>query len=133
MLAQLGAKLAAVCSVAGKLCDIRSGIFAAMTAAGMALGGCMPTAVTLAGADPADPGARVEVAMIGEELEDSVELMKILQEQDVMPGQRHFVSERSEVMQSITLENENGRAVLPFHVARKITVIPGLKENSPRI
>ena len=83
--------------------------------------------------DQADTGARVEVAMIGEELEDSVELMKILQEQDVMPGQRHFVSERSEVMQSITLENENGRAVLPFHVARKITVIPGLKENSPRI
>lgn len=59
MLAQLGAKLAAVCSVAGKLCDIRSGIFAAMTAAGMALGGCMPTTMPLAGADPADPGARV--------------------------------------------------------------------------
>ena len=83
--------------------------------------------------DQAVAGARVEIAMIGEELEDSVELMKILQEQDVMPGQRHSVSERSEVMQSITLENENGRAVLPLHVARKITVIPGLKENSPRI
>ncbi len=83
--------------------------------------------------DQADTGARVEVAMIGEELEDSVELMKILQDQDVMPGQKHFISERSEVMQSITLENESGRAVLPLHVARKITVIPGLKENSPRM
>jgi hypothetical protein len=59
MLAQLEAKLAAVCSVAGKLFDIKFGIVAAMTAAGMALGGCMPTTVPLAGADPADPGARV--------------------------------------------------------------------------
>jgi hypothetical protein len=59
MLAQLEAKLAAVCSVAGKLFDIRLGSLAAMTAAGMALGGCMPATMPLAGADPADPGARV--------------------------------------------------------------------------
>jgi hypothetical protein len=59
MLAQLGAKLAAVCSVVGKLFDIRLRSFAAMAAAGMALGGCMPTAVPLAGADPADPGVKV--------------------------------------------------------------------------
>jgi hypothetical protein len=59
MLAQLGAKLAAVCSVAGKLFDIRFGILAAMTAASMSLGGCMPTTVPLAGADPADPGTKV--------------------------------------------------------------------------
>ncbi|KAA0074488.1 hypothetical protein [Tardiphaga sp. P9-11] len=59
MLAQLEAKLAAVCSAAGNLFDIKFGIVAAMTAAGMALGGCMPTTVPLAGADPADPGARV--------------------------------------------------------------------------
>ena len=59
MLAQLGAKLAAVCSVAGKLFDIRLGILAATTGASMTLGGCMPTTVPLAGADPADPGARV--------------------------------------------------------------------------
>jgi hypothetical protein len=59
MLAQLEAKLAAVCSVAGKLFDIRLRGLAAMTAAGMALGGCMPTTVPLAGADPADPGAKV--------------------------------------------------------------------------
>jgi hypothetical protein len=61
MLAQLGAKLAAVCSVAGKLFDIKLRILAATTAAGMALGGCMPTTVPLAGADPADPGARAGV------------------------------------------------------------------------
>lgn len=59
MLAQLGAKLTAVCSVAGKLFDVRSGSLAAMTAASVTLGGCMPATVPLAGADPADPGARV--------------------------------------------------------------------------
>ncbi|MGM4922816.1 hypothetical protein AB8A31_07905 [Tardiphaga sp. 804_B3_N1_9] len=59
MLAQLGAKLAAVCSVAGKLFDIRFGILAAMTAAGMSLGGCMPVTAPLVGADPADPGIKV--------------------------------------------------------------------------
>ena len=59
MLAQLGAKLAAVCSVVGKLFDIRFGILAAMTAASMALGGCMPVTASLAGADPADPGTKV--------------------------------------------------------------------------
>lgn len=59
MLAQLGARLAAVCSVAGKLFDIRLKILAAMTTTGMALGGCMPTTMPLAGADPADPGAKV--------------------------------------------------------------------------
>ncbi|SEI22362.1 hypothetical protein [Tardiphaga sp. OK245] len=59
MLAQFGAKLAAVCSVAGKLFDIRFGTLAAMTAASMALGGCMPTTVPLAGADPANPGTKV--------------------------------------------------------------------------
>jgi hypothetical protein len=59
MLAQLEAKLAAVCSVAGKLFDIRFGIFAAMAAAALTLGACMPTTVPLVGADPADPGARV--------------------------------------------------------------------------
>ena len=59
MLAQLGAKLAAVCSVVGKLFDIRFGILAAMTAASMSLGGCMPVIAPLVGADPADPGAKV--------------------------------------------------------------------------
>jgi hypothetical protein len=59
MLAQFGAKLAAVCSVVGKLFDIRFGILAAMTATGMALGGCMPVTAPFAGADPADPGTKV--------------------------------------------------------------------------
>ena len=43
--------------------------------------------------------------MIGEDIEDSVELMRVLQNQQMMPGHKHTILERSEVMQSITLDN----------------------------
>jgi hypothetical protein len=59
MLAQLGARLAAVRSVVERLSDIRFRVFAGMTAAALMLGACTRTTVPLAGADPADPGAKV--------------------------------------------------------------------------
>lgn len=58
MFAQLGAILAAVRSVVEKLFGNRFRTIAG-TAAALALGGCMQTAAPLAGADPADPNARV--------------------------------------------------------------------------
>jgi hypothetical protein len=59
MLAQLGAILAAVRSVVGTIFDIRFQTLAGMVVTAFTLGGCMPAAVPLAGADPADPGAKV--------------------------------------------------------------------------
>jgi hypothetical protein len=59
MLAQLGAILAAVRSVVETIFGIKFRILARMAVAALTLGGCMPTAVPLAGADPADPGAKV--------------------------------------------------------------------------
>jgi hypothetical protein len=59
MFAQLGAILAAVRSVVGQIFDIRFQALAGMAVTALALGGCMPTTVPLAGADPADPGAKV--------------------------------------------------------------------------
>ncbi len=59
MLAQLGARLAAVRLVVEKLSGIRSRTFAGLTAAALALAGCMRATVPLVGADPADPGAKV--------------------------------------------------------------------------
>lgn len=58
MLAQLGAILAAVRSVE-KLFGNRFRTIAGMTATALTLGGCMPATVGLAGADPADPSAKV--------------------------------------------------------------------------
>jgi hypothetical protein len=59
MLAQLGARLAAVSSVVERLYVIRFWTSAGVAVAALMLGGCMPTTVPLAGADPADPNARV--------------------------------------------------------------------------
>jgi hypothetical protein len=59
MLAQLGARLAAVGSVVERLYAIRFRTSAGVAVAALMLGGCMPTTVPLAGADPADRNARV--------------------------------------------------------------------------
>jgi hypothetical protein len=58
MLAQLGARLAAVRSVVERLYGLRFKA-AGLAVAALMLGGCMPTTVPLAVADPADPNARV--------------------------------------------------------------------------
>ena len=69
-----------------------------------------------------EPGMTIEVAMIGEILEDSVDLMKILHEHRIMPGKRHKVTEKTDVMRSISLKSKDGSSSLPFHVAEKIFV-----------
>ncbi len=68
------------------------------------------------------PGTTVEIAMIGEALEDSIDLMKILHDHYIMPGNIHKVVEKTNVMRSISLESEKGSTSLPFHVAEKIFV-----------
>ena len=70
-----------------------------------------------------EPGMMVEIAMIGEVLEDSVDLMKILHEHRIMPGNHHKVVEKTEVLRSISLESKDGPSTLPFHVAENIFVI----------
>ena len=60
MLAQLGAILAAVRSVVvGTTLGIRFRTLAGMAVATVSLVGCIPTGGTLAGANPADPSAKV--------------------------------------------------------------------------
>ena len=59
MLAQLGAILAAVRSAVETIFGLRFPTLAGMAVTALALGGCMPTTAPLAGADPADLGARV--------------------------------------------------------------------------
>ena len=59
MLAQVGAILAAVRSVVERLFSIRFCMLAGIAVMAITLGGCLPTAVPLAGADPANPDAKV--------------------------------------------------------------------------
>lgn len=68
-------------------------------------------------------GDEVEIVIIDELLEDSVDLMKFLQDKNITPGQQHMVVEKTEVTKTIILESENNRATLPFEIAEKIGVI----------
>jgi len=71
----------------------------------------------------AKPGMTVEVKMISEELEDSIDLMKILQKNHFLPGDKHRIIEKTDVLRAITMESKNGPSSMPFHVAEKIFVI----------
>lgn len=62
MLAQLGAKLAAVCPASGTISAMNLRTIVAFAAAGLVLGGCVATPRHVASADPADPGVRVAAA-----------------------------------------------------------------------
>ena len=75
-----------------------------------------------------EPGMMVEITMIGEVLEDSVDLMKILHEHRIMPGNHHKIVEKTEVLRSISLESADGPSTLPFHVAENIFVIQVLQD-----
>jgi hypothetical protein len=59
MIAQLGAIPAAVRSVVERLFRIKFRTSVGIAVTALALGGCLPRTVPLAGADPADPGAKV--------------------------------------------------------------------------
>lgn len=59
MRAQIGATSAAVGSVLERISVIRLEMGAGLVVAAMTLGGCALPPAPLAGADPADPGARV--------------------------------------------------------------------------
>jgi len=71
----------------------------------------------------AKPGMTIEVRMISEELEDSVDLMKILQKNHFLPGDQHRIIEKTDVLRAISLESKSGSSSLPFHVAEKIFVV----------
>ena len=73
--------------------------------------------------DHATVDTYVEIVMISEDLEDSLEIMQILQEKLIMPGYKHLVANISNALQSISLKQNNMETVLPMHVAKKIYAI----------
>ncbi|MBT3224842.1 MAG: metal-dependent transcriptional regulator [Deltaproteobacteria bacterium] len=68
-------------------------------------------------------GDVVEIVIIDELLEESVDLMKFLQDKNCTPGQQHTVMEKTDITKTVILESENSRATLPFDIADKIGVI----------
>jgi DtxR family Mn-dependent transcriptional regulator len=70
-----------------------------------------------------ETGDVVEIVIIDELLEESVDLMKFLQDKNFTTGQQHTVMEKTDVTKTVILESENSRATLPFDIADKIGVI----------
>ncbi|MBU2648375.1 metal-dependent transcriptional regulator [bacterium] len=68
-------------------------------------------------------GDLVEIVIIDEQLEDSVDLMKFLQDKKITPGQQHKVVEKTDVTKTVVLALEDSQATLPFDIADKIGVI----------
>jgi len=70
-----------------------------------------------------DVGDKVRVVVIDEQLEESTDLMKFLQDRAFVPGCQHQILERTEVTKTMTLESERGVTTLPFDIAEKIGVV----------
>jgi len=68
-------------------------------------------------------GDRVEVVVVNEILEESVELMKFLQDKAIQPGEKHQIREKTEVTKTIVLESRAGTATLTYDIAGRIGAI----------
>lgn len=68
-------------------------------------------------------GDRVQIVVINEIMEESVDLMKFLQDKAIQPGKKHRVREKTEVTKTIVLESETGTATLTYDIAGRIGAI----------
>jgi hypothetical protein len=71
----------------------------------------------------ANPEDTVEVVYVNESLEESVELMKFLQEKNFRPGSRHKVVEKTDITKTIVLAANDHTTTLSFDIAEKIGVL----------
>lgn len=68
-------------------------------------------------------GDTIKVIIIDEKLEESVELMKFLQEKNIVPSMEHQVLEKQTITKTMTLTSKEGRTTLPFSIAENIGVV----------
>ncbi len=73
--------------------------------------------------DEFDIGDEVEIVIIGEILEESIDLLKFFQDKHIKPGEHHHIKEKTEVTKTIVLGSEHGIATLPYEIAGKIGAI----------
>ncbi len=68
-------------------------------------------------------GDSIEIVVVDESLEESLEIMKFLQEKSIIPGKKHQILEKTDVTKTIVLTTENSIATLSFDLADKIGAI----------
>ena len=79
-----------------------------------------------AGTKPLDEfmdGDEVEIIIVNEILEESVELMKFLQDKSIQPGKRHNILEKTNITKTIVLQSEKSAATLTFDIASRIGAV----------
>ncbi|MCG8334809.1 MAG: metal-dependent transcriptional regulator [Proteobacteria bacterium] len=73
--------------------------------------------------DECEPGDEIEIVNIGEALEESLDLMKFLQDKSIKPGKRHSVKEKTDITKTIVLEYQDDTATLTYDIAQKIGAV----------
>jgi DtxR family Mn-dependent transcriptional regulator len=73
--------------------------------------------------DEFEPGDRIEIVNIGEALEESLDLMKFLQDKSIKPGKRHSIKEKTDITKTIVLESQDATATLTYDIAQKIGAV----------
>lgn len=68
-------------------------------------------------------GDNVKIINIGETLEESVDLMRFLQDKSIQPGKTHQITEKTDITKTIVLQSESSTATLPFEIAEKIGAV----------
>ena len=69
-------------------------------------------------------GDEVEIVIVNEILEESVELMKFLQDKSIQPGKHHRILEKTNITKTIVLQSKESTATLTFDIAGKIGAVP---------
>ena len=73
--------------------------------------------------DQCQVGDKIKIVIVAESMEDSVELMKHLHDNNVIPGKEHQVIEKKDVTETLILISEEKQAVLPYKIAKNIGVV----------
>ncbi len=73
--------------------------------------------------DTCEAGDEIEIVNIGEALEESLDLMKFLQDKSIKPGKRHNVKEKTDITKTIVLESQDDTATLTYDIAQKIGAV----------
>ncbi|MBU3916623.1 metal-dependent transcriptional regulator [bacterium] len=68
-------------------------------------------------------GDSIEIVVIDESLEESLDIMKFLQEKRIIPGEKHHILEKTDVTKTIVLATESGMTTLSFDLADKIRAV----------
>lgn len=68
-------------------------------------------------------GDKIQVVVINEILEESLDLMKFLQDKSIQPGKQHTIREKTDVTRTMVLESQWGSTTLTYDIADRIGVI----------